>query len=288
MFFKKYYPYINDEKFIIKNYKIIIKGIFMIFLLSLIYFENSKFQINYNYEIDKINKQTVLSPKKIKLNVLSEISEEFITNLKNILKNDEIIENEMLNKYTTFRIGGPAIFFVKPKKIDQIKEIIQLCNKYKIYYFILGNGSNLLVSDTGYKGVVIQIHEYNFSKLEIKRENEENFILTVGGGMLMKTLAIEACLLSLTGFEDIIDIPGTVGAGIIMNASFRSEGLARPLTSVKVITNEGKILKLSKTECKLGRRGSMLKVKKYIVIEATFKLKKGDKMIIQKKMAENT
>ena len=114
-----------------------------------------------------------------------------------------------------------------------------------------------MVSDTGYKGVVIQIHEYNFSKLEIKRENEENFILTVGGGMLMKTLAIEACLLSLTGFEDIIDIPGTVGAGIIMNASFRSEGLARPLTSVKVITNEGKILKLSKTECKLGRRGSM-------------------------------
>lgn len=104
----------------------------------------------------------------------------------------------------------------------------------------------------------------------------------------MKTLAIKACLLSLKGLEDIIDIPGTVGAGIIMNVSFRITGLTIPLTSVKVITNEGKILKLSKNECKLGRRGSMLKVKKYIVIEATFKLKKGNKIIIQKKMTENT
>ena len=113
-------------------------------------------------------------------------------------------------------------------------------------------------------------------------------MLTVGAGMLMKTLSIEACLLSLTGLEDIIDIPGTVGAGIIMNASFRGTGLFKPLIQVKAITPEGKVLELSKEECKFVRRGSMLKTKKYIVIEATFKLEKGDQMIIQKTMTNNT
>ena len=106
--------------------------------------------------------------------------------------------------------------------------------------------------------------------------------------MLMKTLSIEACLLSLTGLEDIIDIPGTVGGGIIMNASFIGTGLFNPLIKVKAITPEGKVLELTKEECGLIHRGSMLKDKKFIVIEATFKLKKGDQLVIQKKMTNNT
>ena len=177
---------------------------------------------------------------------------------------------------------------MRPKTITQIIEIIQLCNKYKIYYFILGNGSNLLVSDQGYYGVVIQINENNFSHLIVKKEDDNNYRLIVGAGMLMKSLSIEACLLSLKGLEDIIDIPGTVGGGIIMNASFRGTGLFIPLIKVKAITPEGKIIELTKEECKLTRRGSMLKAKKFIVIEAIFKLQKGDQMIIQKTMTDNT
>ena len=99
----------------------------------------------------------------------------------------------------------------------------------------------------------------------------------------MKTLSIERCLISLTGLEDIIDIPGTVGGGIIMNASYRSKGLKKYLKKVKAITPEGEILELTKEECKLSRRGSMLKERKYLVIEVEFKLKKGDQMKIQKK-----
>ena len=193
-----------------------------------------------------------------------------------------------MSKHTTFKIGGPAKFFVSPKTDNQIIEIIQLCNKYKVYYFILGNGSNLLVSDEGYYGVVIQIHENNFSNLEVKKEDEKNYILKVGGGMLMKTLSIEACLLSLTGLEDIIDIPGTIGGGIIMNASYKSTGLRKPLIKVKAITPEGDIIELNKKKCELTHRGSKLKTKRYIVIEATFMLEKWDQMIIQKKMTDNT
>ena len=163
-----------------------------------------------------------------------------------------------------------------------------MCISKFIHYFILGNGSNLLVSDNGYNGVIIQIHEYNFSNLTVKKSDENNYILTVGGGMLMKTLSIESCFLSLTGLEDIIDIPGTVGGGIIMNASFKGTGLIEPLIKVKVITPKGELLELSKEDCKLVRRGSMLKDKKYLVIEAMFLLKKGDKMIIQKTMTDNT
>ena len=193
-----------------------------------------------------------------------------------------------MSKYTTFRIGGSAKYFVKPKTTEQIIHIIQLCNKYKIHFFILGNGSNLLVSDKGYYGLVIQIREDNFSKLKVIKKDEDNYTLIVGGGMLMKTLSIESCLLSLTGLEDIIDIPGTVGGGIIMNASFRGTGLKRPLTKVTVITPEGNIKELSKEECKLEHRKSLLKDKKYIVIEAVFTLKKGDKIKIQKTMTDNT
>ena len=108
---------------------------------------------NYLYK-NQFLKISILSKKFVKEN---RINEEFINNLKNILKTDEIIENEILSKYTTFKLGGSARFFVKPKTINQIIEIIQLCNKYKVNYFILGNGSNLLVSDQGYYGVVIQI-----------------------------------------------------------------------------------------------------------------------------------
>ena len=104
----------------------------------------------------------------------------------------------------------------------------------------------------------------------------------------MKTLSIEACLLSLTGLEDIIDIPGTIGGGIIMNASFRGIGLRNSLVKVKAITPEAKIIELTKKECRLIRRGSMLKTKKYIIIEAIFKLQKGDQIIIQRAMTNNT
>ena len=107
---------------------------------------------------------SLLSKKSLKT---KKIDEEFIINLKNILRNEEIIENEMMSKHTTFKIGGVAKFFLIPKTYKQIIEIIQLCNKYKIYYFILGNGSNLLVSDEGYYGVIIYINEIIYQRNSI-------------------------------------------------------------------------------------------------------------------------
>ena len=213
----------------------------------------------------------------------------FLNKLKSILSTDEIIENEMMNKHTTFKLGGPAKFFVIPKTINKIIQIIHLCKEYYFEYFILGNGSNLLVSDAGYEGIIIKIHEQNFSELKVDKLDENNYKIIVGGGMLMRTLAQKMCLLSLSGLEDIIDIPGTIGGGIIMNASAGGKGLIiNSLEKVKVITPDGEIKELSKKECQFRYRGSMLKDKKYMVIEAVFKMIKGDKIIIQKSLSDHT
>ena len=270
------------EKLKNKNYKLLFFFIIIICILSFLFLIRKLYKNNISNNSLIISNTSNISD--IKLNI---IENDFIKDIKKILKDDEILENEMMNKYTTFKLGGPAKYFIKPKTINQIIEIIQLSNKYKIPYFILGNGSNLLVSDKGYNGIVIQINENNFSYLKSAEKDSNTFLLTVGGGMLMRTLSIEACLLSLTGLEYIIDIPGTVGGGIIMNASYEV-GITTYLKKVKVITPEGKILELNKEECKFVVRGSLLKDKNYIVIEAIFELKKGDKMIIQKTMTNNT
>ena len=174
-----------------------------------------------------------------------------------------------MNKHTTFKLGGPAKFFIKPKSINNIVKIIKLCKQYSIDYFILGNGSNLLVSDQGYDGLVINIHEENFSELKVKQIDKINYKITVGGGILMRTLAKKLCLLSLSGLEDIIDIPGTIGGGIVMNASagLKNKLIYDSLEKVKIITPDGQIKELSKNECNLVYRGSLLKDNKYIVIE---------------------
>ena len=230
---------------------------------------------------------------KLKINLskksIADNENEFLNKLKLVLENEEILENESTKKHTTFQLGGPAKFFVKPKSIKKIIDILRLCKEYSIDYFILGNGSNLLVSDKGYNGLIINIHEDNFSDLKLEKNDDKNYQIIVGGGILMRSLAKKLCLLSLSGLEDIIDIPGTIGGGIIMNASAGGKGLIyNSLEKVKVITPDGEIKELTKSECQLRKRGSMLKDKKYMVIEAVFKLKKIDKLIIQKTMANHT
>ena len=248
----------------------------IIFLFATIITKNRNTQLNI-----------VLSRKSIDNEQNEKI---FLEKLKEILSEDEILENEMMSKHTTFELGGPAKFFIKPNSVNKIIKVLKLCKDYSIDYFILGNGSNLLVSDKGYDGLVINIHEENFSGLNVKQIDEINYEVKVGGGILMRTLAKRLCLLSLSGLEDIIDIPGTIGGGIIMNAAagLKNKFIFDSLNKVKVITPEGEVKELSKKECKLVHRGSMLKDKKYMVIEATFNLIKEDKMIIQKLMSNHT
>ena len=276
---KQYIPLESSSNFNKVEYitKLIFSFIlfFLIFLFVIYLIKNKHNQL-----------EVILSRKSIDT---AKDNKEFLEKLKSFLDADEILENEMMNKHTTFQLGGPSKFFIKPKSINKIIKILQLCKEYSIEYFILGNGSNLLVSDQGYDGLIINILEENFSYLNIEEIDKFHNKIIVGGGMLMRTLAKKMCLLSLSGLEDIIDIPGTIGGGIIMNASAGGRGLIfNSLEKVKVITPDSEIKELSKEECKLRHRGSMLQDKKYIVIEATFNLIKDDKLKIQKTMADHT
>ena len=276
---KQYIPLNHDKN---KKFRISSKFTFSLLFLIIVVF-----LIAINVRKRKVQLKSVLSRKSID----NENNEKmFLEKLKTILNKDEILENEMMNKHTTFKLGGPAKFFIKPKSINKIIKVLQLCKEYSIEFFILGNGSNLLVSDKGFDGLIINIHEDNFSGLKVEKIDETHYKVTVGGGILMRTLAKKLCLLSLTGLEDIIDIPGTIGGGIIMNASagLNKKLIFKCLNKVKVITPEGEILELTKKECKFTHRGSLLKDKKYMVIEATFDLIKENKMIIQKTMSDHT
>jgi UDP-N-acetylmuramate dehydrogenase len=146
---KIYTPYIslnnNERKKFIKCSKIFFSVILFVILLIIITFiiKNRNKYLKVNLSIKAIDK---------KIN-----EKNFLNKLKSILGKDEIFENEMMDKHTTFQLGGPAKVFIIPKSINKLLKIIRLCREYSFDYFILGNGSNLLVSDQGFKGIVINI-----------------------------------------------------------------------------------------------------------------------------------
>ena len=122
-----------------------------------------------------------------------------------------------MRKHTTFRIGGNADYFVVPKTEEEIRNVICLCKEERMPYYILGNGSNLLVSDKGYRGAVIQLWK-NFSDITV-----ENHTITVKAGALLSKVAAEALEEGLTGMEFASGIPGTIGGAVVMNAGLMAE-----------------------------------------------------------------
>jgi UDP-N-acetylmuramate dehydrogenase len=180
--------------------------------------------------------------------------------------------NEPLKKWTTFRIGGPAKYFFIAKNEKDLIKAIDLAKKFKIPYFILGNGSNLLVSDKGYYGLVIKV---NYQKLEI-----ENCKIIAGAGLLLSELLEESVKRGLTGLEWAIGIPGSVGGAVYQNAGAFGFDFSKIIKNVKVLRN-GKIIKLSKKKCGFDYRKSIFQKNKDVILEVEIKLKKGKRKKIQ-------
>lgn len=196
------------------------------------------------------------------------------------LGSDNVRLHEPMKKHTTFRIGGPADYYLCPHSTEELQKILQICRENKLEFFILGNGSNLLVSDKGYRGVVIQLWK-NFSDIE----TEDNTI-TVKAGALLSKVAAEALEESLTGMEFASGIPGTMGGAVMMNAGAYGGEMKDIIREVTVLTREGELLTLSKEEMNFGYRTSVVKEKGYVVISAVLQLRKGDREEIRKVMDE--
>ena len=200
--------------------------------------------------------------------------------LKTKLPENILFENEEMKRYTTFRIGGPVDLLVKPTTYNQISEVIKLCKAYQVPYYILGNGSNLLVSDEGYRGVVIQI--YN-QLADIQIEGNQ---ITAQAGALLSRIATAAMENSLTGFEFAHGIPGTLGGAVVMNAGAYGGEMKQVLVSCKVLDEAGNILTLSNEALELGYRTSIIQKEHYIVLEATIALQSGQQEQIKAVMKD--
>ena len=191
-----------------------------------------------------------------------------------------ILEQESMKKHTTFRIGGPADIFAVPDTIEKAAKIIGICRDKKVPFYVIGNGSNLLVSDQGYRGVVVQVYK-NLSAIEIKGD-----IITAQAGAMLSVIAKKAMAASLTGFEFASGIPGTIGGAAVMNAGAYGGEMKQVLTEVTVLTQEGELRRIPSEELKLGYRYSVISEKGWIVLEAKLKLHRGDYDMIKARMDE--
>lgn len=204
----------------------------------------------------------------------------FEERLFTLIDKDRLKKDEMMKKHTTFRVGGPADYFAVPDNVKEIADIIQLCREEGVPYYIVGNGSNLLVGDKGYRGVVIQIFK-SMNRISVNG----NTVFAQAGASLAQ-IAGAALEASLTGFEFAAGIPGTMGGAVVMNAGAYGGEMKDVLLSVKVLTEEGEIKTLKKEELELGYRTSVIPGKRYIVLEAELGLQAGDKEAIKARMDE--
>ena len=197
----------------------------------------------------------------------------------------QVKQEEPMKKHTTFRVGGPARFFVSPAGEQELGRILGLCREEKMPYYILGNGSNLLVSDRGYRGVMICMGE-GFAS--ITRRNLEQGVMeyTAGSGVLLSRFAKEALEDSMTGFEFAAGIPGTFGGAVVMNAGAYGGEMKDILKRARVMGTDGGIRELTVKELDLGYRHSCIPQNEYIVLSASLVLKKGAKEEIRAKMEE--
>lgn len=186
------------------------------------------------------------------------------------LDEKRVFLSEPMKKHTTFRIGGPADYFVTPKSGEEVERAVTICKEEKVPYYIVGNGSNLLVSDAGYRGAVIQIFK-EMSGVQVR----EDSIQAQAGASLAK-IAAAALDAGLTGFEFAAGIPGTLGGACVMNAGAYGGEMKDVLVNVTVLDDSGEVRRIEKENLELGYRTSVIAKKGYIVLGAEIQLQEGN------------
>ena len=197
------------------------------------------------------------------------MNQEFYKKLESILTEEQVKIEEPMKNHTTFRVGGPAAYFVMPRTAEEVAKVTELCAQENVPYYIVGNGSNLLVSDKGYDGVIIQIYK-QMSQVEVK-----GCEIYAQAGALLSMVAKRALDTELAGFEFAAGIPGTLGGACVMNAGAYGGEMKDVLKSVTVLDKDGNVKKLAKDELELGYRTSVIAKKGYIVLDAVIELKEG-------------
>lgn len=194
----------------------------------------------------------------------------------------EILLDEPMRNHTSFKIGGPADILIIPETEEEIIESVKFCRSNNIEYFIMGNGSNLLVKDSGIRGVVIKISS-KFGKIQVDDDRvvcESGALLSVVGKHLLRE--------SLTGFEFASGIPGTIGGAITMNAGAYGGEMKDIAINVRALGKYNNIIELNNKEMDFRYRGSKIVDEELIVLSTEFQLEKGEYSLIEERMKDLT
>lgn len=194
---------------------------------------------------------------------------DFSNDLIKILDEKDIKIDEPMSNHTSFKVGGPADILITPESADQVLDTVKLCKAKNVPYYIMGNGSNLLVKDGGIRGVVVKLTKLKSIKVQGNR-------ITVSSGASLKDVSQKALDNSLTGFEFACGIPGSVGGAVTMNAGAYNGEISNVIESVIVIDNHTKKRILNLEQLELAYRMSSILKYGYIVLQVTFNLQKGD------------
>lgn len=204
----------------------------------------------------------------------------FEEQLRVFMDKDQVLKDELLKGYTSFKIGGPCDFFIKPKSTDEITKVLKAAYECHVPVFVLGNGSNLLVTDKGYRGAIIQLYT-NFNDVKI-----ENNLITAKTGVSLAALAGQAAKNHMTGLEFASGIPGTLGGAVYMNAGAYGGEMKQVVTKVTACSMSGEIREFNHEELNFGYRHSGLQDGGYIALEVEMELKAGNSIEIKEMMKE--
>lgn len=205
-----------------------------------------------------------------------------IKEIQNIIPQENVYINEPMSKYTSFKIGGSAECMVKIKTLEQLKSILKYTNENNIKLTIIGNGSNILVSDEGIKGIVVKIEIDN---LEIDIQDKKA-IITVGSGVKLGLLAQKCLKQEIAGFEFASGIPGTIGGAIRMNAGAHGSEMKDIVKTVTYVDRNGAVHKIESNQAEFEYRKSLFSHNDYIIVETEIELEKGNANEIKEKMTE--
>lgn len=206
---------------------------------------------------------------------------DFATKFNSILDSIDIKMDELMKNHTSFKVGGPADILVTPGTFEQLVDCVKLCINSNVPYFIVGNGTNLLIKDGGIRGVVIKLSKLN--KIRVL----DNKIIAQSG-VLLVDVCNKALHGSMTGLEFACGIPGTVGGAIAMNAGAYNGEISSVIESATVIDKQGNLKTLTNQELELGYRTSAILKYNYIVLEVVFLLITGEYEAIKHRMQELT
>ena len=210
-------------------------------------------------------------------------NKEILENLEKIITKERIKQNEPMSKHTSFKIGGPAEFYIKITSIEELQKILEFAKKEKIKITILGNGSNVLVADKGIQGIVIRT---NLKEIKIENKENDKVEITTDDAVPIGFLAQKLLKEEISGFEEISGIPGTIGGAILMNAGAHGKEMKDIVTEITAIDYDGKLHKFTNEEAEFAYRHSKFSDEKYIILQAKMLLEKGNTKEIKEKMDE--